>query len=121
MLNLVKGHKVIKPELLEEGYMLASDVSLIANVDADKIINVLQHFIEMHDEPMFFILEFPVSRDRENELLTEGLRESHKDVYYIDGCSKNDCLVLLERYGELLINDGISSFGFGGHESQDEL
>lgn len=49
------------------------------------------------------------------------LRETHKDVYYIDGCSVEESLVLLERYGELLINDGISRFGFGCHESQDEI
>ena len=45
----------------------------------------------------------------------------HKDVYYIDGCSQEECLVLLERYGELLINDGMNRFGFGCHESQDEI
>lgn len=27
----------------------------------------------------------------------------------------------MERYGELLINDGISKFGFGGHKSQDGI
>lgn len=30
-------------------------------------------------------------------------------------------LVLLDRYGELLINDGIRKFEFGGHNSQDEI
>lgn len=121
MLKLTKGHTVSKPELLEEGYMLSSDVSIIANVDADKIKDVLQHFIVMHEEPMFFILEIPVTCDREEEIAPGVLRDTHKDVYYIDGCSREECLVLLERYGELLINDGISSFGFGCHESQDEI
>lgn len=121
MLKLTKGHFVSKPELLEEGYMLSSDVSIIANVDADKIKDVLQHFIVLHEEPMFFILELPVTCDREEEVAPGVVRDTHKDVYYIDGCSQDECLVLLERYGELLINDGISSFGFGGHESQDEI
>lgn len=121
MLKLTKGHSISKSELLEEGYMLSSDVSIIANVGADKIKDVLQHFIVMHEEPMFFILELPVTCDREEEFILGILRDTHKDVYYIDGCSQEECLVLLEQHGELLINDGISSFGFGGHESQDEI
>lgn len=121
MLKLTKGYSVAKLELLEEGYMISSDVSIIANVDSDKIIDVLQHFIVMHEEPMFFILELPVTIDRE-ELIGPGMvRDTHKDIYYIDGCSSEECLVLLKRYGELLINDGISSFGFGGHRSKDEI
>ena len=121
MLKLTKGYSVSKPELLEEGFMQTSDVSIIANVDADKIKDVLQHFIVLHEEPMFFILELPVTSDREEEIAPGVVGETHKDIYYIDGCSQEACLVLLERYGELLINDGISSFGFGGHESQDEI
>ena len=121
MLKLTKGHFVTKPELLEEGYMQISDVSIIANVDADKIKDVLQHFIVMHEEPMFFILELPVTYDREEKIAPGVVSESHKDVYYIDGCSKEACLTLLTQYGELLINDGISAFGFGCHESQDEI
>lgn len=121
MLKLTKGHTVSKPELLEEGYMISGDVTIVANVDADKMKDVLQHFIAMHEEAMFFILELPVTRDREEELSPGVVGDTHKDIYYIDGCSQDECLLLLERYGELLINDGISSFGFGGHESQNEI
>lgn len=102
MLKLTKGHSVSKSELLEEGYMLSSDVSIIANVCADKIRDVLQHFIIMHEEPMFFILELPVTCNREEEVTPGVLRDTHKDVYYIDGCSQEECLVLLEQHGELL-------------------
>lgn len=77
--------------------------------------------IVMHDEPLFFILELPVSSDREKPVAPGIVEELHKDVYYIDGCTREEALVLMERYGELLINDGISKFGFGCHESQDEI
>ena len=91
------------------------------NVDVEKIKEVFQHFIVMHDESLFFILELPVTCDRENPVAPGILEETHKDVYYIDGCLQEECLVLLERYGELLINDGMNRFGFGCHESQDEI
>ena len=100
---------------------MTDDVTLMANVDVEKIKEVFQHFIVMHDEPLFFILELPVTCDRENPVAPGILEETHKDVYYIDGCSQEECLVLLERYGELLINDGMNRFGYGCHESQDEI
>ena len=121
MLNLAKGYKIYEPERLNEEYEVTDDVTLMANVDVEKIKEVFQHFIVMHDEPLFFILELPVTCDRENPVAPGILEETHKDVYYIDGCSQEECLVLLERYGELLINDGMNRFGYGCHESQDEI
>lgn len=121
MLNLAKGYKIYEPERLNEEYEVTDDVTLMANVDVEKIKEVFQHFIVMHDEPLFFILELPVTCDRENPVAPGILEETHKDVYYIDGCSQEECLVLLERYGELLINDGMNRCGFGCHESQDEI
>ena len=93
----------------------------MANVHAEKILEVFQRFIAIHDEPLFFILELPVCIDREKVIAKNIIKESHKDVYYIDGCSREECLALLIRYGDLLINDGLSQFGFGGHKSHDEI
>lgn len=121
MLNLVKGYKISTPEKLNEGYEISSEMSITANVNAEKILEVFQHFIVMQDEPMFFILELPVTSDREKTIAPGIVEELHKDVYYIDGCTREDALVLMDRYGELLINDGISKFGFGGHKSHDEI
>ena len=121
MLNLVKGHQVSLVENLFESFTKLTEHHLMANVHAEKILEVLQHFIVIHDEPLFFILELPVSIDREKVIAKNIIKESHKDVYYIDGCSREECLALLIRYGDLLINDGLSQFGFGGHKSHDEI
>ena len=121
MLNLVKGHRVSLVENLFESFTKLTEHHLMANVHAEKILEVFQHFIVIHDEPLFFILELPVSIDREKVIAKNIIKESHKDVYYIDGCSREECLALLIRYGDLLINDGLSKFGFGGHKSHDEI
>ncbi len=121
MLNMVKGYKVFAPEKLNEGYEITSEMSIMASVNAEKILKVFQHFIVMHDERLFFILEIPFTCDREKEIKPGIVEELHNDVYYIDGCTVEQAIVLLDRYGELLINDGISKFGFGCHESQDEI
>ena len=121
MLNLVKGHRVSLVENLFESFTKLTEHHLMANVHAEKILEIFQHFIVIHDEPLFFILELPVSIDREKVIAKNIIKESHKDVYYIDGCSREECLALLIRYGDLLVNDGLSKFGFGGHKSHDEI
>ena len=121
MLNLVKGHQVSLVENLFESFTKLTEHHLMANVHSEKILEVFQHFIAIHDEPLFFILELPVSIDREKVIVKNIIKESHKDVYYIDGCSREECLALLIRYGDLLVNDGLSKFGFGGHKSHDEI
>ena len=121
MLNLVKGHQVSLVENLFESFTKLTEHHLMANVHAEKILEIFQHFIVIHDEPLFFILELPVSIDIEKVIAKNIIKESHKDVYYIDGCSREECLALLIRYGDLLVNDGLSKFGFGGHKSHDEI
>ena len=121
MLNLVKGHRVTLVENLFESFTKLTEHHLMANVHSEKILEVFQHFIAIHDEPLFFILELPVSIDREKVIAKNIINELHKDVYYIDNCSREECLVLLIRYGDLLVNDGLSKFGFGGHKSHDEI
>lgn len=120
-LKLRKGCKVSFPEKLFEGYTFNSENSICANVSADKIDMVMAHFICMHDEPLFFILEIP-SSELDEKIIRPGVIQSlHNDVYYIDGCSREEAIAIIGRVGELMINDGFCCFGFGGHESQDEI
>lgn len=120
MLKLRKGCKVPLSEKLYEGYKRKENY-IYANVDSDKIIDVLNHFITIHNEPLFFILELPTKLDNENIVQSNVIKCLHKDVYYIDGCNQDEALIILLRIGELLVNDGLCSFGFGGHHSHNEI
>ena len=120
MLKLRKGCKVPFSEKLSEGYKYIES-GIVANVDADKIRSVLEHFVVIHDEPIFFILELPSNLDDEVEIRPGVLEALHKDVYYIDGCTVEEALTILIRAADLMINDGLCAFGFGCHESQDEI
>lgn len=120
MLNMKKGCTVPFPEMLREGYQTEGNC-IRANVGADKIRSVLEHFLAMRTEPVFFILEIPTNANDEETDENGVIQELHCDVYYIDGCSVEKALALLKQSGELLIEDGISQFGFGGHESGDEI
>lgn len=120
MLRMKSGCMVPFPEKLQEGYQTESK-RIIANVHVDKIRDVLEHFLAMHSEPVFFILELPTNANDEEAGADGTIEELHKDIYYIDGCSREEALNLLKQTGELLIQDGISQFGFGGHSSGDEI
>ncbi len=120
MLQLRKGSKVPFPEQLQEGYEIRDNM-ITANISADKIEMVLAHFICMRDEPVFFILELPFKQNEETETSPGVVDAFHKHVYYIDGCTRDEALTILSRVGQLMINDGLCSFGFGGHESQEEI
>ena len=120
MLKVRKGCTVPLNEKLFEGYE-KKEKYIYANVDSDKIIDVLNHFIVMHDEPLFFILELPTKLDNENIIQPNIIECLHKDVYYIDGCNKEEALTILLRIGDLLVNDGLCSFGVGAHHSHNEI
>lgn len=120
MLKLRKGCKVPFPDNLSEGYKYR-DSCFTANVNADKIRILIEHFIAIHNEPVFFILELPSKQDDEIEIRPGIVEVFHKDVYYIDGCTQEEAVALLKRIADLLINDGLCSFGFGCHQSHDEI
>ena len=76
---------------------------------ADKMKALAEGFIDKISEPMFFFLELP----KEEETLKY-------DVYYLE-CTTAVAKAVLKRYGELLINDGVSRFGFGSHKNGEEV
>lgn len=112
MLEMIRGCTVPKPELLSEQYEIGEN-TLTANVNANKIESVFQHFINMQKERLFFILELPTNENDERKLRADDTTPRHNDVYYVDGLDKEQALQILSHYGKLLINDGMSHFGFG--------
>lgn len=120
MLNLRNGSKVPFPEKLSEGYEY-SEPCFTANVNADKLEAMIKHFIALHNEPLFYILELPTRQQDETEVRSGVVEALHKDVYYIDGCTQDEALAILRETAELTINDGMCAFGFGCHKSHDEI
>lgn len=121
MIELKKCCKVPFPEKLFEKYEVQEN-AIYANVNASKIIDVMKRFVEMHNEPMFFILEIPCKED-------DGITDSKTlinanddyDVYFIDGLDKEHINQCLDALGDFLTKDGMNTFGIGGHESHEEI
>ena len=120
MLKMTEGFKVPKADTLSEQYEILEN-RIIANVNADKIETVIRDFINMHDDPMFFFLELPTNQRDEEKLRKNDTDPRHIDVYYIDGMDKKSALLLFSKYSRLLVNDGMSKFGFGVHGQATEI
>lgn len=121
MLNMIKGCTVPDARALREEYQ-ATKYGFIANVNMEKIGKILLDFIAAQKFPLFFILELPSEIEREKRLSgKDNTAPLHKNVYYIDGLDNAHAVDLLEKYGALLINDGLCTFGFGVHDGTAEI
>lgn len=120
MLKMIKGCHVQDDKRLQEGYK-RDEFVLTANVNEDKISEVVHDFIARQNSLVFFILELPANQSDETQLRQDGSLLFHKNIYYIDGLSGEKAIILLEKYGDILINDGLSSFGFGAHDNTAEI
>ena len=122
MLEMKKCCKVPFPERLSEGYEVC-DGKIIANVNSSKILNMMNLFIDEHNESLFFILEIPVKCEdadltSERVIHHNGLGE---EVYFIDGLDNKNAKSCLSALGKFLVTDGMNTFGFGGHTSHEEI
>ena len=117
---MVQGCRVPFPEELSEGYEIL-DGRIVANVNAEKLLDAFKFFIVLNrDERGFFFLELPVNHDEEVPKSPGVVETFHRRVYYIDDLPPEESFAILRRSGDLLINDGISSFGFG-FQTRDEI
>lgn len=121
MIELKQCCKVPFPEKLFEEYK-ASENAIHANVGASKVVKMMKRFVEMHDEPMFFILELPSKDDTgiPGEKTLSNTDEK-TDVYFIDGLDAKQATMFIDSLGNFLIKDGMNTFGIGGHESHEEI
>ncbi len=124
MIRMIKGAQIAAAEKLMQGYEI-SENRLTANVDADNIRNILDSFIDRNcGSPLFMFIEVPanISDEKITEKFEDGsmaIETPHKDVYYLDGLSSEYMKKLLEPLYEILINDGLSSFGAGNFQDDE--
>lgn len=121
MLEIKPCCKVPFPEKLFEEYE-TKETAIYANVNATKVLSMMQRFISMRQEPLFLILELPCQNYdgiRAEKILTNT--SDDYDVYFIDGLNTEQAANILDSLGSFLIKDGMNTFGIGGHHSQEEI
>ncbi|MBQ8522785.1 MAG: hypothetical protein IJ458_03910 [Clostridia bacterium] len=105
---------VPKAELINEGFEINNN-KIIINVDDAHMEELLSNFIDTLSYPSFFFLELPLNKQEEIKLRKKDTDPFHSDVYYIDGCNQEQLKTILKQSGKLLIEDGLSTFGFGSN------
>lgn len=129
MIEFIKGCKITNSDNLKEEYKISGNW-IKANVNASKILKLMYEFAEMQqdDEPLFLFLEIPSKKENQKNIEEFDKERKYKikdgfyyEIYYLDGISKNFFKELLDKSGEILLNDGMSSFGLGNFTTNDEI
>lgn len=121
MLKMIKGAVINDADKLNEEYIVDGS-SIIANVNADKILKLIYDFVDLQSHPLFLIIEVPTSLKYE-KVEDDGntIKQFHKDVYYLDDMSKEFVKDILKVFGNLFVNDGMAQIGVGNHITESEI
>lgn len=123
--QLVRG--VTVPDLtgIHEAYSMSvaprGHAVFTVNVSAERIDAVFRQLAGEVAEPGFLVLEIGTHASVEASLRKSDADPFHKDVFYLDGLTHRQLLGILDRHGDLLIQDGGIHFGFGSRDGVDEV
>lgn len=109
MFQTAPGVTVPYPEKISEGYQIYEGESICANISCEKLKGFVTDFYKSLPEPLFFVLQVPLSLERE-KALAAGDGSFHQQVLYLDGQTQSQIDAMMSSYGQLLLNDGISQF-----------
>lgn len=128
--QLAQGNSVSSLDGIHECYQVeqaareqgvAPKYILTMNISFENLLPLLEIFCKHLDEPGFFFCEVPVSQTEEEKLRESENSPFHYNVYYKDGCRREELLGILGKYGKWLLPDGMACFGFASHITDDEI
>jgi len=119
-MQLAAGITLPFPEKIREEFQVYEHC-IRFHISFEKIGAMLDEFLAQLQEPLFVVLQLPLSRQEEEALRMEGAETLHQKVCYLDGQTKGQVQEILRQHGELLLNDGISQFGIASHATHDEM
>ena len=98
MFQTAPGMTIPFPEKIQEQFQVYEGQSIQANISFEKLKFLLTEFYQSLPEPLFFVLQLPLSIQEERQ---------------IDS--------ILNSYGEILLEDGISQFAIASHVNHEEI
>ena len=105
MFQTASGVTIPFPEKIREQFQVFEGRAIRANISFGK--------------PLFFVLQLPLSIQEERQLGHDKIL--HQEVCYLDGQTQNQIDSILNLYGQILLEDGISQFAVASHTSREEL
>ena len=120
MFQTASGVTIPFPDKILEGYQV-TDNGFLINLSFKKLRSFVDDFIDGLVEPLRFVLEIPLKKDEEDELRKSNTDPFHKKICSLDWQSKAQIVDLMNNYGELLLNDGMSNFAIYSREPNDGI
>ena len=120
MFQTAPGVTIPFPEKIKEEFEISGKY-IRFNLSFEKIRPMLDNFIEQLAEPLFIVLQFPLTQQEEAGRPKDDTGCLHQKVCYLDGQSKEQVRGILRKYGDLLLSDGISQFAVASHSTGDEM
>lgn len=87
----------------------------------DTLEGLVRQFCAELDEPCYFTLEIPTDFKVEEKIRKTDEDPLHSAVFYLDVCSGKKLLEIMDDYGGILLNDGMSCFGFASIKKRNEI
>ena len=105
MFQTAAGVTVPFPNQLREQYRVDGDM-ITCNLSFEKLSDFIHAYYASLSEPLFLAIHPDAEQD---------------EVWYLDGMTKKQLTMILDGYGELLLQDGLSAFAIGSLATEDEL
>lgn len=119
MFQTAPGVTIPFPDKIKEQFQVYNEKSVRANISFEKLKPILTEFYQSLPEPLFFVLQLPLSIHEELQL---GSNDTlHQEVCYLDGQTREQIDAIMEQYGQILLEDGISQFAVASHVSGEEI
>lgn len=120
MFRTAAGVKIPFPDKVKEEFQVFEH-SIRLNLSFEKLEPMLYDFINLADEPLFVVLQLPLSLDEEEPLRKDENDSYHQKVCYLDGQSKAQVMDILSKYSNIILNDGLSQFAIASHVTKDDF
>lgn len=119
MFQTAPGVTIPFPDKIQEQFQVYEGKSIYANISFEKLKPILTEFYHNLLEPLFFVLQLPLSIHEERKL--KDSNTFHQEVCYLDGQTKSQIDDIIEKYGQILLEDGMSQFAVASHVNNEEI
>lgn len=119
MFQTAPGVTIPFPDKIQEQFQVYEGKSIYANISFEKLKPILTEFYHNLPEPLFFVLQLPLFIHEERKLGDSNT--FHQEVCYLDGQTKSQIDDIIEKYGQILLEDGMSQFAVASHVNNEEI
>jgi hypothetical protein len=120
MIRTAAGVQIPFPERIHEKYIIKKDF-IRFNISFEKLEPLFRDFLDGLTEPIFLIIQIPLNQKEEVIIQKPEESNNHSEVLYLDRQTKKQITGILDAYGQILFNDGMSRFGVASHATGDEI